>query len=280
LKTFSFQHDYAKIQKNAVPRDDFEGCEHVGHVYMMTSDKKRVTLDTPMLVGSAILARSKVHMQRCFYDLCACYPPGAVRLIMSDTDSFVLEIATEDYYRDLADPKFYGWRRHLDLSSYTKFGDWRSELAVHPDMAKFEETPADAREELVAELGTTASVPSFLKDELMSKLISYMTEIVALRSKMYCFDEEVDGVVSLGGARAKGVPLSKYMVRRPLTEVFREVLQSQRDAPPYAGTAIRCKDFQLHTVDVAKKSISAHDDKFYVSDTGEKYPYGYCVQSK
>jgi hypothetical protein len=282
LKTFSFQRDYRHVQKNLVPRDDFDGCEHVGDSYLMTSPRKNIVLDAPMLVGSAILARSKVRMQRCFYDLCACYPEGAVRLMLSDTDSLVVEIHTEDYYADLLKPEFHQWRRHLDLSSYRKFDDWRKDLAVHPDAASFEAS-ADPRHNLAAQLGTTEAVPSFLKDEIISKKgpVSYMVEVVAVRSKVYCYNEECEGQEALGAARAKGVPLARFMIHRPLTDIYRDVFVKQEDAQPYVGTAIRCRDFALHTVPITKKSISPHDDKFYMDADMQKWPYGAaeCVVS-
>jgi hypothetical protein len=275
LQTFAFKRNYEDVRKYDVPRDDFDSCDKVRDVYLMTNCKKNVVLDTALLVGSAILERSKAHMQRCFYDLCMAYPEGAVRLMCSDTDSFIFEVQTDDYYRDLQrqDPEMKSWRARLDLSAYSKFPDWRASLADHSSIAM----DTEPRRRLVAELRSTAMVPGLLKDEMISKkgAVAYMTEIIALRSKCYSYDEEKDGVVSLGGARCKGVSLKKYKVRRPLTRLYRDVLETQIAAQKYKGDAIRCRDLSLHTVPVSKASITPHDDKFWIDESLEKLPYGY-----
>jgi hypothetical protein len=271
LTTFKFKHKYEDVQRNDVPRDHFDGCDLMRDVFMMTSSKRDVVLDSPMLVGSAILERSKVRMMRAFYDLCKGYPEGAVKLIISDTDSFIVSIKTDDYYQDLTLPGHAAWRKHLDLSSYEKFPDWRASLAKPPCFA------GDA---LAESLGTTEMVPGYLKDELLAKKapVAYMTEVVGLRSKVYSYDEEVNGVIGLGAARCKGVSLKQFMVRRPLTALYRDVLSGKADAPKFVGTAIRCSDFRLHTIPIVKCSVSAHDDKYYLDADGEKWPYG-CVQN-
>ena len=81
-----------------------------------------------------------------------------------DTDSFIYEIETEDFYKDMAK----GVEKRFDTSGYSK--DDNRPLPI----------------------GINKKVIGLMKDELGGKI---MTEFVALRAKMYAYrkiDKEVE----------------------------------------------------------------------------------------
>ena len=87
-----------------------------------------------------------------------------VKLRYMDTDSFVYEIETEDFYRDIA--KYV--EKRFDARGYSK--DENRPLPI----------------------GKNKNVIDLMKDELGGKI---MTEFVALRAKMYAYrkiDKEVE----------------------------------------------------------------------------------------
>ena len=64
-------------------------------------DPSKVTLNKPSYVGIAVLELSKTLMYDFFYyNIKARYDDRA-RLLMTDTDSFLLEIQTDDWYEDI-----------------------------------------------------------------------------------------------------------------------------------------------------------------------------------
>ena len=89
---------------------------------------------------------------------------GKVNLCYMDTASFVYEIQTEDFYRDIAK----GVKKRFDTSGYSK---------------------DDNR---LLPIGQNKKMIGLMKDEFGGKI---MTEFVALRAKMYAYrkiDKEVE----------------------------------------------------------------------------------------
>ena len=109
-----------------------------------------------MYLGQAILDLSKMGMYEFHYDYMKPKYGSKVQLCYMDTDSFVYEIETEDFYRDIAGDV----KTRFDTSAYSK-KDNRS-LPV----------------------GKNKKVIGLMKDELGGKI---MTEFVALRAKMYAY---------------------------------------------------------------------------------------------
>ena len=67
--------------------------------------KTVVKLNKPIYCGFSILEFSKNHMQRFYYDTLKKFYGDRVRLSYTDTDSFILEIETEDVYEDFRIPE-------------------------------------------------------------------------------------------------------------------------------------------------------------------------------
>ena len=57
-------------------------------------------MDKPIYLGMSILDLSKVHMYSFYYDVLKEKYKENIRLIYTDTDSYVIQTFTEDIYND------------------------------------------------------------------------------------------------------------------------------------------------------------------------------------
>ena len=113
--------------------------------------KAEVYLNKPMAVGVTVLDLSKLHMYNFYYNVMKTKYGDNCRLLYTDTDSLVVEVATDDVYAD-----FRGMGDHFDFSDYSK---------DHPNYD-----------------GRNAKVLGKFKDECNGELL---TEFVGLKAKMY-----------------------------------------------------------------------------------------------
>ena len=105
-------------------------------------------------MGACILETSKLHIYKFWYDHLKNKYNDKVELIYTDTDSFIIEVQTNDIYKDMHDNK-----NLYDFSEYPK---------NHPNFDM-----------------SNKKVLGKFKDELNSKII---TEFIALKPKMYSFE--------------------------------------------------------------------------------------------
>ena len=73
-------------------------------------------MNKPVYLGQAILDLSKTLMYEFHYDYMRAKYGSKVKLCYIDTDSFVYEIETEDFYRDIAKDV----EKRFDTSGYSK----------------------------------------------------------------------------------------------------------------------------------------------------------------
>ncbi|WP_375676120.1 hypothetical protein, partial [Bartonella sp. CL42QHWL] len=108
----------------------------------------------PIYIGAAVLELSKLLMYEFYYEVLQPYfGEKNTELLYLDTDSFVLNINTDDLTKDLKELRHY-----FDFSNYPK-----------------DHTLYDTSKK---------KVPGYFKDELGGV---EMTEFIALRSKMYAY---------------------------------------------------------------------------------------------
>ena len=124
------------------------------HLFAVEMGKREITMNKPVYLGQAILDLSKTLMYEFHYDYMRPKYGSKVKLYYMDTDNFVYEIETEDFYRDIAKDV----EKRFDTSGYSK--DENRPLPI----------------------GKNKKVIGLMKDELGGKI---MTEFVALRAKMY-----------------------------------------------------------------------------------------------
>jgi hypothetical protein len=192
--------------------------------------RSSVTLNKAYTIGFTILERSKHFMYSQYYEVIQ--PQlGNCEVIMSDTDSLVLEVQSKKKKHNLK-----VIRNIMDFSNYPE---------THPN---FDDTNKN-------KLG-------YWKDELQGKV---MTEFVGLRSKTYCFLLENDKKEESFHSKCKGVTKS-YRKRIPFSsykkciETFSKINITQFQ--------IRSKNHNIFTAKINKLAFSSFDDKRYLMMCG------------
>ena len=83
---------------------------------IMEMKKAEVKMNKPIYLGQAILDISKTLMYEFWYDYLKPKYGDNVKLCYTDTDSFVIHVKTEDFYKDIADDV----DKWFDTSNYDK----------------------------------------------------------------------------------------------------------------------------------------------------------------
>ena len=154
----------------------------------MEMKKTEVKVNKPLYLRQAILDISKTLMYEFWYDYIKPKYGDKARLCYMDTDSFIMHIKTEDFYKDIANDV----ERWFDTSNY------------------------DEKDNRPLLIGKNKKVIGKFKDELGGKI---MTEFCVLRAKSYSFlidgysddDYEKNKVIN---KKAKGT--KKCIVKREL----------------------------------------------------------------
>ena len=71
--------------------------------------------ETHIYIGVTILELSKLHMYQYYYDVMKKKYDDQIKLLYTDTDSFIFHVETDDLYNDFDDMK-----EHMDFSGYDK----------------------------------------------------------------------------------------------------------------------------------------------------------------
>ena len=123
---------------------------------IMEMRKVEVKMNKPIYLGQAMLDISKTLMYEFWYDYIKAKYEDKARLCYMDTDSFMMYIKTEDFYKDIASDV----ERWFDTSNY-------DEVDKRP-------LPIDKIKMIIG----------LFKDELGSKIIK---EFCALTAKTYAY---------------------------------------------------------------------------------------------
>ena len=177
-----FEKDLYKLMNNAVFGKTMENNRKHRDIKLVTTDKKRnklvsepnyhtmnyiseelsiiemnkakVKMNKPIYLGLSILDISKILMYEFWYDYMKPKYGNRVKLCYMDTDSFVINIKTNDFYKDIANDV----EKRFDTSNYEV------------------DRPLST--------GKNKKVIGLMKDELGGKIIM---EFVTLRPKTYSY---------------------------------------------------------------------------------------------
>ena len=116
--------------------------------------KTKVKMNKPIYLGLSILEISKTLMYEFWYDYMKPKYANNVKLCYMDTDSFIMNIKTNDFYKDIS----------IDVEN------------------RFDTSNYEVNRPLL--IGKNKKIIGLMKDELGGKII---TEFVTLRPKTYSF---------------------------------------------------------------------------------------------
>ena len=212
-----------------------------------------VKFDKPIYLGMCVLDYSKLWMYIFYYEVINKLWPNN-EIIGFDTDSFFLDIYTEDIYEDMKKIS-----EHLDTSNYGK---------DHPLFSK-----------------NNKKVIGKFKDELGGKI---MTELVFLRSKAYAFKFEINdnesdlthseesGEVDDEVKKLKGI--TKSTIKHDITfQNFKDAIIKPYEKVFYKKMyVLNSEKHEMFVKEINKKAISPFDDKRWISINGiDTYSHGY-----
>ena len=186
--------------------------------------KTKVLMNKPVYLGQAILDISKTLMYEFYYDYLKSKYGDKVRLCYMDTDSFILQIQTEDFYKDIANDV----NILFDTLGYAK-------KLNRP-------LPTRINEKVI---GT-------FKDELSGKVIA---EFCAPRAKTYALKDEDNKETK----RAKGTKKSVIENDLKLEDYKDSVLKNKTVLR--SQQRFKSHNHKVFTEEVNKIAISSNDDK-------------------
>ena len=157
-----------------------------------------------------------------------------------DTDSFIIDIKTEDFYEDIANDI----ERWFDTSNY------------------------DKNDKRPLPIGKNKKVIGLFKDELGETI---MTEVVANRAKTYAYLLDDDSEIKK--AKAKGVKRC-VIKRRLMFENYKDLLLNKKIIMR-AQMRFKSGHHDIYTEEVNKIALNYTDDKRLQTFNGIiTYPYG------
>ena len=199
--------------------------------------KTTVQLNKPIYVGFTVLELSKELMYDFHYNLFKKYYEDDITLAYYDTDSFLYEIKSENYYEELKE-KFGSI---MDFSNFNK----NSEL--------FDETNKK-------KLG-------FLKEEYGGEVIN---EFIGLKSKLYSINYGEEKTKS----KAKG--LQKSILKRFVDHKHYKDVIEKNNLFCTNMLRIQSKEHILQTIKLQKLIFTPLDDKRFILEDGiNTRPYGH-----
>ena len=208
-------------------------------------NKAKVKMNKPIYLGLSILDISKILTYEFWYDYMKPKHNDNVKLCYMNTDSFVMNIKTNDFYKDIANDV----EKRFDTSNYE----------VNRQLPR----------------GKNKKVIGLMKDELGGKVI---TECVTLRPKTYSY------LINDGKEDKKAKGTKKCVIKRIIKfDDYKNCLLKDEILLTSQQRFIS-KKHDVYTENINKIALSNNDDKRIVSsDKITSYPYGYkgkkCIKN-
>ena len=267
--TNDFEKDFFKLMNNAVFGKTMENVRKHRDIKLVKCDKKRnklvsepnfhtmklidknlaiiemrkvkVKMNKPIYLGLSILDISKITMCKFWYDYVKIKYQDRARLCYIVTDSFVVNIKTKDFYKDISPDV----NKRFDTSNYTF------------------DRPLPT--------GITKKVIGLIKDELGDDII---TEFAALRPKAYSY--VTNNLIEMKKAKGTKKCVVNKMLRfndyKKCLFDNGKVLKSQQ--------RFKSENHGVYTENINKIALSCDDDKRIVtSNRITSYPYGYILKN-
>ena len=199
--------------------------------------KTKVKMNKPIYLGLPILEVSKILMYEFWYDYMKPKYANNVKLCCTDTDSFIINIKTNDFYEDITSDV----ENRFDTSNYE----------VNRPLP----------------MGKNKKVIGLMKDELGGKII---TEFVTLRPKTYSFltDDGKEDKKAKGTKKCVIKKMIKFNDYKKCLLNDEVIFKSQQ--------RFISKKHDVYTENKNKIALSSNDDKRIVLSVKiTSYPYGY-----
>ena len=199
--------------------------------------KTKVKMNKPIYLGLSILEISKTLMYKFWYDYMKPKYDNNVKLCYMDTDSFIMNIKTNDFYKNIANDV----ENRFDTSNYEVNRPLRT--------------------------GKNKKVIGLMKDELGGKII---TEFVTLRPKAYSF------LTNDGKEDKKAKGTKKCIIKRMIKFNDYKKCLLDDEVILKSQQRFISKKHDVYSENINKIALSNNDDKRIVSSNKiSSYPYEY-----
>ena len=198
-------------------------------------------MNKPIYLGLSILDISKITMYELWYDYVKSKYEDKARLCYMDTDSFVVNMKTKDFYKDIVE----NVKERFDTSNYIY------------------DRPLPT--------GVNKKVTGLMKDELGGDII---TEFIALRPKAYSYitNDFIEMKKANGTKKCVVNKMLRFEDYKKCLFSKGKVLKSQQ--------RFKSENHELSPENINKIALSCDDDKRIVSsDRITNYPYGYILKN-
>ena len=281
-----FEKDLFKLMNNSVFGKTMENIRNHRDIKLVTTERKRsklvsepnyhtinlisedlsiiemkktkVKINKPIHLGLSILEISKILIYEFWYDYMKPKYNNDVKLCYMDTDSFVMHIKTNDFYKDIASDV----ENRFDTSNYEVN---TAETTAEPSSI---ERSALAGRPLPT--GKNKKVIGLMKDKLGEKII---TEFVTLRPKTYSFltDDGKEDKKAKGTKKCIIKKMIKFNDYKKCLLNGEIILKSQQ--------MFISNKHDVYTENLNKIALSNNDDRRIVlSNKITSYPYGYVLK--
>ena len=195
-------------------------------LFIIEMNKTKVKMNKPIYLGLSILDISKILMYEFWYDYMKPKYGNRVKLCYMDTDSFVMNIKTNDFYKDIANDV----EKRFDTSNY----ECNRPLPI----------------------GKNKKLIGLMKDELGGKII---TKFITLRPKTYSYltDDGKEDKKAKGTKKCVIKRMIKFNDYKNSMLKDKVLLKSQQ--------RFISKKHDVYTEDIDKIALSNDDDKRIVS---------------
>ena len=247
-----FEKDFFKFMNNSVFRKTIENIRKHRDIKLVTADKKRsklvsepsyhtinlisedlsiiemkktkVKMNKPIYLGLSILEISKILMYEFWYDYMKPKYANNVKLCYTDTDSFIINIKTNDFYEDTSSDV----ENRFDTSNYE----------VNRPLP----------------MGKNKKVIGLMKDELGGKIIA---EFVTLRLKSYSYltDDGKEDKKAKGTKKCVIKKMIKFNGYKKCLLNDEVIFKSQQ--------RFISKKYDVYTENINKIALSSNDDLSY-----------------
>ena len=236
-------------RKKLVSEPNYASCTPFSdHLMAVEMRKTRVLIDEPILVGQTILDMSKELMYEFYYEYLQPKYRDKMKLLCThmDTDSFILEIETDDFFQDTK----------KDLKELFETANYHKDMVL----------PQEYNKTSIVNKKVIGKVKNVLNK-------GHMNEFIALSPKVYAYQQfKVDKTLA-EDKKARGT--SKYAVKKTLSfDHYKKCLQNN-EIVKCTQYGIKSTTSSVDTVQINKIAQKNSDNKRLRSFDGiATFPYG------
>lgn len=219
---------------NLIAQPNFKKCVIYGEsLVTIELNHSSILMNKPIIIGMCVLELSKVLMYKFLYNYLKPKYGQNIQVVYTDTDSFILEIKTNNVYSDIRD---------------------------EPDMFDTWDYPEN---NIYGIRRHNKKVPGKFSDELKGEIV---TEVVGLRSKCYAvrtkFDKKKGGIQKNVMKKAKGI--KKNVLSNQISFEDYHKCMKENCIELRKQYTIRSRDHELYTISMQKIALNPFDDKRYI----------------